>query len=161
MSDDTKASQPAARQTTTASDRRTPAFGIAIVVGLLVFGYAMLHLPFEGDPKTEHRLGTGCIALLVGMLIYGGARSTVESVLKALVEVIAVGLFLLNGLAAALVWMWKQPLTDFAIEIGFSEKQTFGQVVIVLAIAAFVVNAVVFVLLHPLSRIVGTKLEIE
>ncbi len=141
--------------------KRTPVFAIAMVIGLIAFGYLMLKLPFEGDPKPSHRLGTGCIALFAAMIVYGGARTTVESVLKGLVEIVAVGLFLLNALAAALVWLWKQPLTDWAVAMDFGEEHAFAKVTLLIAAGAFVFDAVVFLLLYPLSRIVGTKLDIE
>lgn len=141
--------------------KRTPAFPIAIVLGLIGFVWVIMQLPFEGDPGTMNRLGKACVALLVGMLIYGGARGLVESVLKAAVEVLAVLLFLLNALGVALVILWRPQLTAWAIDAGFGEEHAFWQAALLLGGTAFLLDALVFLLLYPLSRIVGTRLNID
>jgi len=141
--------------------KRTPAFAIAVVLGLIGFFYVVAKLPFEGDPGFVKRLGTGCVALLAGLMIYSGARALVESVLKAAIEVLAVVVFLLNALAAAMVIVWKRPITAWAVDAGFSEEHAFWQAVLLLAGGVFLVDALIFLLLYPLSRVVGTHLKID
>lgn len=152
--------KPSAQPVPTPS-KSSPVFGLALLIGIVALGIVAFKLPFEGDPSTVKRIGITCISLFIGLLIYSMARGLIEAVLKAVVEVIAAAMFLLDALAVTLVILWRQPITDWAVRNDFGDDNAFWVLAVFMAIVLFIINAVVFLLLHPLSKVVGTEIEIR
>ena len=139
----------------------SPIFGFTVMLGLAAIVFVVMQLPFAEDPGTMKRLGTACIALLIGLMIYSAARAMIESILKALVEIVAASVFLLDALAILLVLYWKEPITQWGIDMGMKESSAFWTIAVGIAALLFIANAIVFLLLHPLSRVVGTEIVIR
>lgn len=144
-----------------ATTNSSPVFGVTIALGLALIVYVVMQLPYGEDPGTLKRLGTACVATFVGLMIYSAARAMIESILKALVEIVAASVFVIDALIVLLVVYWKDALTEWGVGMGMAEPSAFAIIAVSIAAAMFIINALIFLLLHPLSRVVGTEIVIR
>jgi|GEM_PF-3327007 len=144
-----------------AAPSTSPVFPIALASGVLGLLYLVQRMPLEGDPGFWERVGLTCVVLFAAMVVYSAARTLIETVLKAMVELMAVGIFLLDALTGLLVVSYRPELEALAVDLGLGEEEAFLKMVVPIALVVFVLNAAAFLLLYPLSRIVGTHLEIK
>lgn len=142
---------------------QTPAFGITLGVGVLVYAVWLLTGDLPGDPDLGPRVGVGVASAIVALIFYGISVSFVIVAFKVLVE-IGAALLLLGSMAAGIaVWRFAPAFEPLALELfpGL-EVEAYGPLLAVYAAAGLSLlgaNLVAVLALYPLAKTAGTKLD--
>jgi hypothetical protein len=144
----------------TTSIVQTPVYGIALFLAACAFVVLVLNLPFEGNPKVLPRLLIGAACAFSTALVFGAALGFVKFALKALVEVAAALLLLLNATIVALLWLSFPSLTAWLVEIDVSSRDDAAWVAAgMAAVGLFLLDAVALFFLYPMAQSARTSLD--
>lgn len=135
------------------SNEETPAFGIAMIIGAVLFIILLNHLPFPIDYGFWPLAGIFVASCAVGGLILAVATSIMSAVFKAIVEIAVVILLLFNVSYVAVCWA---SFDLILMELNIDPENTFVGILI-LALILLIINLFNIFFLLPLSKIAGSK----
>ncbi|MFY0631456.1 MAG: hypothetical protein JXR05_13820 [Flavobacteriaceae bacterium] len=141
---------------------QTPAFAITIIILLIVFIIFMVKSPLYEKYDFWPFVGIGAGSVFIGIIIYMLAYGIVESIFKIIVEVIAAILIFINVIYLVHSWETFELMKYSVYELGIlrSWNQNFVTVLAIL-IPMLIVNIVAFFIIYPLSRIAGTRVDLD
>lgn len=141
--------------------KQTPAFGISIFASLVLYIALVSKLPLPGDPAFWPRLGIGFASAFCGLIVYHCALAFVTAVLKAIAEIAAVVLMLINVSVGVILCTFPHEIQQMLSQSGVEKDEQFFAAVLTVAIALFILDVFAFLVLYPLARTAGTSLELE
>jgi len=137
----------------------SPVLWVALGVAFLLYVWCVRQLPFPGDPSASERFWIGAGVLCVTVFICGGALELVELAFKALVESALALLLLFNAVAGVLLVVLAPDLEPMVASLErVQDEHARGLVFFIGAVALFVLDVGVLLVLFPLAKVAGTDL---
>ena len=153
-------SQPTQTATTPPSIH-SPVSGIALAVAGLFYLVFMAKVSLPQEPGLFIRILLGLGGLAIGGGIYTAALNSVQTLLKAIVEILGAALLLTNALMCVLVYTHHEALILALKEAGLaSEKHDIIPLILIMGGCLFLADALFFILLYPLAQIAGTSVKL-
>ncbi len=139
---------------------QTPAMGIAMFVGFILFVILMANIPLPGRQGFWPRFGLGFASLAAGGMICAIALGIVESALKVIVEIAAVILIFINVSVGPIVTANIGYLRELLVDLGVNPSGNLTLLVFIFsAIGLLLFDLFVYFTLYPFAKIAGTKLD--
>jgi hypothetical protein len=140
----------------------TPAFGIALILLLIIFIIYLFNSPLTAGYGFWPLIGIGAACAFVGGIIYGFAYGIVEGIFKVLVEIIAVFVLFSNAMYLVNCWVTWDLMKLKAKELGILQNWNSDLLAtLYVLLPLLIVNIFAFFIIYPLSRIAGTRVDLD
>lgn len=144
------------------SRKATPAFLIAIGVLLVVFVIYVSKTSLTYEETVWPAIGAGAACAFIGGIVYTIGLGIVESIYKVLVEIMAALLLFANAIYLVESWISFNRIKIDVIRLGILEDWNLEfRTVLYILLPLILANIVAFFIIYPLSRIAGTKLDLD
>lgn len=136
------------------NSKETPAFGIALFIGAILFIILLNQLPFPEDYGLLSLAGIFLASCFVGGIIFAAAAGLINAIYKVIIEIAVVLLLLFNVSYVAFCWASFEGIL-MEMDIG-PDNKFIG--ILILALILFIIDLLSVIVLLPFARIADSDI---